>query len=550
MFRNAVFPAFQSAASRVRPFTRQIALAVAFLFVGVLFSSTRRADLASSFPFSKWLPFTGAAITGPKIPVTIVNDTLGGFAVCLDGSPPAFNFQAGRGDGASKWVIFLQGGAWCYSVDNCYSRSLTSLGSSRKMRPLEFIGILSPEPRINPEFFTWNRVLVRYCDGASFSGNVDSPIQVPGRNGTFLFFRGSHIVPAVLNHLLQHHNLRAASHVLFGGGSAGALAAFLHCDWFAKTLLQESQPTIFPSSSASAPAAAPPAAAPPAAASSAVAAAPSPSSSSFSSAPTSASSSSSSPPVVKCMGDAGMFLDAKDMGGHYQLRERFSALVRLQNVSVHEGCLERLPNQTAERWKCFFPENYLPLLQTPLFIGNTLYDCWQINNSFAVDASFHSKDWDLCRRSLRECPSTLLEKFHTYRAEMLTKLQPLMQARVLALVPSLQQAGQERGLEQGRQESGSGSKGIEGGLQGVGGVRGEEETQGGLVAEQRCPHGFFLTSCHTHTTALYESWHGARGPTLSNQSMAQAVANWFLERQEVRLVDEIFGRNPTCPSSC
>ncbi|CAI5471811.1 unnamed protein product, partial [Closterium sp. Yama58-4] len=217
------------------------------------------------------------------------------------------------------------------------------------------------------------------------------------------------------------------------------------------------------------------------------------------------------------------------------------------NVSVHEGCLDQLANRTAERWKCFFPEYFLPLLHTPLFIGNTLYDSWQMNYSFAVPASFKSQHWDECRLALSDCPGQLLRKFHTYRAEMVKKLQPLMQARVLASVPSLWQATGEPGSGQGGQEWGSGSRWLQWWPPGGGGAMGRTGGKAGLILVKRCPHGFFLASCHMHTMALWESWHGTRGPLLSNQSMAQAVADWFFERREVRLVDEIFGRNPTCP---
>jgi hypothetical protein len=33
------------------------------------------------------------------------------------------------------------------------------------------------------DFYNWNRVLVRYCDGGSFQGDADSPIQVTDSNG-------------------------------------------------------------------------------------------------------------------------------------------------------------------------------------------------------------------------------------------------------------------------------------------------------------------------------------------------------------------------------
>ncbi|CAI5471809.1 unnamed protein product [Closterium sp. Yama58-4] len=176
---GAVSPALRLAASRLRPFSRQISLAVAFPFIWMLVSFVTRNDLAGTEPFFEVNRYKAVPITGPKIPVTIVNDTLGGLAVCLDGTPPGFHFQAGSGDGANKWVIFLEGGAWCGSINDCYNRSLTKLGSSNQMQPYSFIGILSPNPAINPEFFSWNRAVVRYCDGASFSGNKSYRIKVP-----------------------------------------------------------------------------------------------------------------------------------------------------------------------------------------------------------------------------------------------------------------------------------------------------------------------------------------------------------------------------------
>ena len=39
-------------------------------------------------------------------------------ARCLDGSPGAYYFQPGTGDGANKWYIHHQGGGWCESMEN------------------------------------------------------------------------------------------------------------------------------------------------------------------------------------------------------------------------------------------------------------------------------------------------------------------------------------------------------------------------------------------------------------------------------------------------
>ena len=37
---------------------------------------------------------------------------------------------------------------------------------------MTFSGFLSSNPEVNPDFYNWNVVFIKYCDGASFAGNV------------------------------------------------------------------------------------------------------------------------------------------------------------------------------------------------------------------------------------------------------------------------------------------------------------------------------------------------------------------------------------------
>ena len=80
----------------------------------------------------------------------------------------------GSGDGASKWIIHMEGGGWCYNEDECVERSKTNLGSSKAWKSTaEFaFGFLSDYRLLNPDFYNWNLAYVNYCDGASFVGNV------------------------------------------------------------------------------------------------------------------------------------------------------------------------------------------------------------------------------------------------------------------------------------------------------------------------------------------------------------------------------------------
>ncbi|GJN10907.1 hypothetical protein PR202_ga29050 [Eleusine coracana subsp. coracana] len=93
-------------------------------------------------------------------------------AVCLDGSVPGYHLHRGFGSGASNWLVNLEGGGWCNDVKSCVFRKGGHRGSSNYMeRQLQFTGILSNRPEENPDFYNWNRVKIRYCDGGSFTGD-------------------------------------------------------------------------------------------------------------------------------------------------------------------------------------------------------------------------------------------------------------------------------------------------------------------------------------------------------------------------------------------
>lgn len=79
----------------------------------------------------------------------------------------------GVGSGRNKLIMHLEGGGWCYNEDDCVERSRTALGSSKNWPPTAiFNGFLSDNPFTNPLFFEWTLVYLKYCDGASFAGNV------------------------------------------------------------------------------------------------------------------------------------------------------------------------------------------------------------------------------------------------------------------------------------------------------------------------------------------------------------------------------------------
>ncbi|KAL6906431.1 hypothetical protein ACP4OV_004032 [Aristida adscensionis] len=146
-------------------------------------------------------------------------------AACIDGSPPAYHLHRGWGAGARSWVLQFEGGGWCTDAASCAERAGTRRGSTRLMAKLEvFSGILSNRPDMNPDFYNWNRVKLRYCDGGSFAGD-----SVYRNDTSVLYFKGLRIWDAIVTDLLQK-GLAKAEKVLLSGCSAGGLATFFHCD--------------------------------------------------------------------------------------------------------------------------------------------------------------------------------------------------------------------------------------------------------------------------------------------------------------------------------
>jgi hypothetical protein len=153
--------------------------------------------------------------------------------VCLDGSPGGYYFRKGLNEGATKWIFYLEGGGWCYDEGLCVERSNTSLGSSKFWgKTASFGGLLSSHPQTNPNFYNWNLAYLKYCDGASFAGNVSSPVTY---NGTTVYFRGLRILMAIFEDVLGR-GLKSATEVIITGCSAGGLATFAHIDYIRSRL--------------------------------------------------------------------------------------------------------------------------------------------------------------------------------------------------------------------------------------------------------------------------------------------------------------------------
>ncbi|XP_020582551.1 pectin acetylesterase 12-like isoform X2 [Phalaenopsis equestris] len=358
------------------------------------------------------------------VPLTLIQSAAAKGAVCLDGSLPGYHFHQGFGNGANSWLVQLEGGGWCNNIRTCFYRKKTRRGSSNYMeKQLQFTGILSDKPEDNPDFYNWNRVKIRYCDGASFLGE--------GYNmAAGLYFRGQRIWLTAMEELMSK-GMREANQAFLIGCSAGGIAAIHHCDEFH---------ALFPGST-----------------------------------------------KIKCLADAGMFLDAVDVAGRRTLRSFFSGIVNLQGVSrnLPGTCTSHL-NPTL----CFFPQNALSDVRTPLFILNSAYDVWQLQESLASKAADPHGYWQDCNMNNAKCNTGQIQFLQGFRNEMLNSVEKFS----------------------------SSSK-----------------------------NGLFINSCFAHCQSeRQDTWFGNDSPFIRNKRIAESVGDWYFDRSQVKIIDCPYPCDQTC----
>ncbi|VFQ69452.1 unnamed protein product [Cuscuta campestris] len=305
---------------------------------------------------------------GLQVDITILDSAVEEGAVCLDGSPPAYHLDRGFGKGANDWLLQIEGGGWCNSIMDCSTRMRTHLGSSKLMQtPLTFSGIMSNNLSFNPYFYNWNRVMVRYCDGASFTGDVED--VDPANN---LHFRGARIFRAIMEDLLAKGMMNARNAIL-SGCSAGGLASILHCDKFKALLLPFATGR------------------------------------------------------VKCFSDAGFFIDVKSITGEPVIQNFYNDVVTLHGSVKHLNhlCTTKMNDGTSTGSMCFFPQNAASYIQTPLFLINSAYDYWQVRFSLIPDHVDPSGMWKNCKRGLATCQPQQLNTIQGFRLEFLSALEGL-----------------------------------------------------------------------------------------------------------------------------
>ncbi|KAL2901061.1 Pectin acetylesterase 8 [Bienertia sinuspersici] len=310
--------------------------------------------------YSKWIHFVVCiqmlfGVNGFQVPITFVKDAAAKGGVCLDGSPPAYHLDKGFDAGVNNWLIHMEGGAWCHNSTTCLARTKTRLGSSKLMTTqYTFSGILSNQAKYSPDFYNWNRVKIRYCDGSSFTGDVEAVDPK-----TKVYYRGARLWRAIMDELLAK-GMKNAEKALFAGCSAGGLGAILQCDNFR---------ALLPSSA-----------------------------------------------KVKCMSDAGFFINTKDVSG----------ASHIQNFLLESA--KNLPPSCTSKFDpklCFFPEYAARGIQTPLFLLNAAYDAWQIKNTLAPGVADRHGTWHDCKIAITKCSDSQLQTMHGFRQDFIAALSSL-----------------------------------------------------------------------------------------------------------------------------
>ncbi|KAH1198963.1 Pectin acetylesterase 5 [Glycine max] len=190
-----------------------------------------------------------------------------------------------------------------------------------------------------------------------FSGILSSdPAQNPeSERGSGLFFRGQVIWEAIMDELLST-GLSNAKQALLSGCSAGGLATLIHCDSFRQVLPKEA--------------------------------------------------------TVKCLADAGFFLDEKDISGNSTMRSFYHDVAQLQ---------------------CLFPSEIAKNIKTPLFLVHPAYDFWQIRNILVPQGSDPDGHWQRCRLDIRSCNANMIDKLDSYRGSLLKAVNEFQQRKEIGM---------------------------------------------------------------------------------------------------------------------
>eukprot|EP00445_Apocalathium_hangoei_P064653 CAMPEP_0204124972 /NCGR_PEP_ID=MMETSP0361-20130328/10155_1 /ASSEMBLY_ACC=CAM_ASM_000343 /TAXON_ID=268821 /ORGANISM="Scrippsiella Hangoei, Strain SHTV-5" /LENGTH=475 /DNA_ID=CAMNT_0051076609 /DNA_START=49 /DNA_END=1476 /DNA_ORIENTATION=- len=252
--------------------------------------------------------------------VNVVEATNDSDATCNDGTPGVYYWSPAPSDGEPRsWLVFLEGGGWCWDAASCAPRGGDSVSSAHhpSLQVNDRYGILGSLSPVRG----FNRVYIRHCSSDAWMGDIGANATSAGVN-----WRGARILRATLRHLVDARGLAGGDFMLFGGASAGARGAMVHLD------------TLQPQGLV--------------------------------------------PAGVKLLGflDSPYWLDTPAFQDLTQVEHRFpeqtkQVVLNMQNEAIVSGaglC------ELDDVWKCAFGEYRLPMLKTPFMLFSSQYDWFRL----------------------------------------------------------------------------------------------------------------------------------------------------------------------------
>ena len=246
---------------------------------------------------------------------------------------------------------------------DCVSRSQTQFGSTTPYKPIEYQDFVPGAAETDAPFHNWNRFFFIYCDGMIHQGTRKDPVTVDGHK---LWLRGENITRAQLDFVLKLMPVQDTDTFVINGCSAGGIAVFLWADEIARVLLQKN-PSV----------------------------------------------------RVLASANAGFLFDYPQLStGINYYGEQMKVLANLTNREVAPPNSKCRDLHRDELYKCLMPVELSKLIETPLFIEESLYDNFQMSAVLSVPCMM-----GFPFPSLKGCNATELLQIQAFKNRTATLLQ-------------------------------------------------------------------------------------------------------------------------------
>ena len=221
------------------------------------------------------------------------------------------------------------------------------------------IRLLSSKEKYNPNFYNWNKIFVRYCDGSSFISD-----RTYENNGNKIYMYGKNNLLGVLNYLKLNNNFTEADSVILSGFSAGSFATLIYANYI-DTLTNKKNNTYI-------------------------------------------------------ISDSGFFYDLDEkilkinklVKSAYEYSTNHTEIVNLFNYYCDKKFIDKEP------WKCLSGDYFIYNIKVPILSFQNLYDSWITRVINGNDCWYNKNFINNCSKEQLEKiykeGNLLIEKIHNY----------------------------------------------------------------------------------------------------------------------------------------